>query len=209
MSDAGLVLDLARARARLLDLLVTHSFRYSETASFPLASGRLTHYYINCKETTFLAEALPLVGALGFERLRGQGLEAVGGLSLGADPIATAIAFTSQLRGEPLQAFSVRKEPKDHGLKRWVEGYVRPGASVAILEDVMTTGASALKAIRGAEAAGLEVRKVLVLVDREEGGDERSEILAKYPTDVIYRRGEVLAAYARQAGRDVAGLGRD
>ena len=209
MTDPGLAPDLAQARARLLDLLVTHSFRYSADASFRLVSGRNTHYYINCKETTFLAEALPLVGVLGFERVRGQGLDAVGGLSLGADPIATAIAFTSQLRGEPLQAFSVRKEPKDHGLKRWVEGYVRPGARVAILEDVMTTGGSALKAIRGAESAGFEVRKVLVLVDREEGGDERAEIVAKYPLDVIYRRDEVLAEDARQAGGDVAGLGRD
>jgi orotate phosphoribosyltransferase len=165
------------SRDRLLGLLVRHSFRYSPDPIFTLASGRKSQYYIDCKATTFRSEAMPLVGRLFFERIRaverrGEGIEAVGGLTLGADPIAYAIAYHSALEGHPIQAFSVRKEPKGHGTQRWVEGFDRPGAHVAIVEDVVTTGGSVLKAIEGARNAGLQVRHVLALVDRQEGGLE-------------------------------------
>lgn len=177
---------------KLLRLLATHSFQYSDEPVFTLASGRKSHYYINCKATTFRPEAMPLVGALLFERIRDLSPEAVGGLTLGADPLAYAIAYYSALQGQPIHAFSVRKEPKGHGLNRWVEGYEQPGARVVILEDVVTTGESTLKAIGGAKEAQFAVLKVVALVDRQEGGRERIEALG-LPFEALYLRDDFLA----------------
>lgn len=191
-------------RNQLLRLLVQHSFQYSAEPIFTLASGRQSHYYINCKKTTFMPEAMPLLGRLFFERIKaverrdGQRIDAVGGLTLGADPIAYAIAYHSTLAGEPIQAFSVRKEPKGHGTQKWVEGFEQAGARVAIIEDVVTTGASTLKAIEGALHAGFTIATVLALVDRQEGG--REELRRKgYDLEVIYTAEDLLRV-ARQPG---------
>ncbi|MCZ7625461.1 MAG: orotate phosphoribosyltransferase [Candidatus Methylomirabilis sp.] len=178
-------------RDQLLQLLVQHSFQYSAKPIFTLASGRKSHYYINCKQTTFMAEAMPLLGSLFFERIRvieqhnGEQIAAVGGLTLGADPIAYAVAYHSALQGTPIQAFSVRKEPKGHGTQKWVEGFEQPGARVAIIEDVVTTGASTLKAIEGALHTGFQIVTVLALVDRQEGGREELERKG-YDLEAIY-----------------------
>lgn len=183
---------------KLLRLLVQHSFQYSAEPVFTLASGRKSRYYINCKKTTFLSEAMPLLGQLFFERIKaieqreGEQVAAVGGLTLGADPIAYAIAHHSALAGEPIQAFSVRKEPKGHGTQKWVEGFEQPGARVVIIEDVVTTGASTLKAIEGALHAGFTIVKVLALVDRQEGGREElqksgSDLESIYTTEDLLR----------------------
>jgi len=179
------------AREQLLELLVRHSFQYSADPIFTLASGRKSQYYINCKKTTFMPEAMPLLGRLFFDRIKAleqrdtTPVEAVGGLTLGADPITYAIAYHSALEGTPIYAFSVRKEPKGHGALKWVEGFERKGASVAIIEDVVTTGASTLKAIEGALHTGFTVGMVLALVDRQEGG--RDELRRKgYELETIY-----------------------
>jgi orotate phosphoribosyltransferase len=176
---------------KLLRLLVRHSFQYNTEPIFTLASGRTSRYYINCKQTTFMAEAMPLLGRLFFERIKavaqkdGRPIVAVGGLTLGADPIACAIAYHSALQGTPIHAFSVRKEPKGHGTQKWVEGFEQPGATVVIIEDVVTTGASTLRAIDGALHAGFQIVKVLALVDRQEGG--REELQKKgYDLEAIY-----------------------
>ncbi|PWB80955.1 MAG: orotate phosphoribosyltransferase [Candidatus Methylomirabilota bacterium] len=178
-------------RDQLLRLLVQHSFQYSAEPVFTLASGRKSRYYINCKATTFMSEAMPLLGQLFFERITmiedrdGKRIAAVGGLTLGADPIAYAVAYHSALHGMPIQAFSVRKEPKGHGAQKWVEGFEQPGARVVIIEDVVTTGASTLKAIDGALHTGFQIVKVLALVDRQEGG--REELQQKgYDLEAIY-----------------------
>ena len=134
------------AREQLLQLLAQHSFQYSADPVFTLASGRKSRYYINCKKTTFMPEAMLLLGGLFFERIKavegreGERIDAVGGLTLGADPITYAIAYHSALQRMPIQAFSVRKEPKGHGAQKWVEGFDQAGARVAIIEDVVTTG---------------------------------------------------------------------
>jgi orotate phosphoribosyltransferase len=185
-------------RDRLLGLLVRYSFQHSPDPIFTLASGRKSHYYINCKTTTFRSEAMPLVGRLFFERIkaveRREGrIEAAGGLTLGADPIAYAIAYHSALEGDPIQAFSVRKEPKGHGTQRWVEGFERAGARVAIIEDVVTTGGSTLKAIEGALNARFQIGVVLALVDRQEGG--RDALKEKgYDLESIYTTEDFLHA---------------
>ena len=192
------------ARERLLELLVRHSFQQNADPIFTLASGRKSRYYINCKKTTFMPEAMPLLGGLFFEWIRaverrvGDHIDAVGGLTLGADPIAYAIAYHSALEGAPIQAFSVRKEPKGHGAQKWVEGFDQAGARVAIIEDVVTTGASTLKAIEGALNAGFRIQAVLALVDRQEGGLE--ELRKKgYELESIYTTEDLLRIARRTA----------
>ena len=190
-------------REQLLRLLTQHSFQYSAEPIFTLASGRKSRYYINCKQTTFMAEAMPLLGRLFFEQIKvieqqdGERIAAIGGLTLGADPIACAVAYHSALQGTPIQAFSVRKEPKGHGTQKWVEGFEQPGARVVIIEDVVTTGASTLKAIDGALHAGFQIVKVLALVDRQEGG--REELQRKgYGLEAIYTTEDLLRVVRRQ-----------
>ena len=184
-------------RERLLELLVRHSFQQNADPIFTLASGRKSRYYINCKKTTFMPEAMPLLGGLFFERIKAgerrgnERIDAVGGLTLGADPIAYAIAYHSALQGMPVRAFSVRKEPKGHGAQKWVEGFEQPGARVAIVEDVVTTGVSTLRAIEGALNAGFRIQAVLALVDRQEGGLE--ELRKKgYELESIYTTEDLL-----------------
>lgn len=159
-------------RRQLLQLLKEKSFKYRPDPPFKLASGRESHYYIDCRPTTHNAQGLALVGEIVFEMIRDLQVDAVGGLTMGADPIAHAVALTSFLQGRPINAFSVRKKFKEHGTGGLVVGDVRPGDRVVILEDVITTGGSALQAISAARDFGLEVVKVIILVDREEGGKE-------------------------------------
>ncbi len=159
-------------RRQLLKLLQEKSFRYSPDHPFKLVSGRSSPYYVDCRPTTHNARGLYLIGEIFYQMLSGSEVDAVGGLTMGADPIAHAIALTSYLKGRPLNAFSVRKQAKEHGAGGLVVGDVQPGDRVAILEDVVTTGGSTLKAIAAARDFGLEVVKVLILVDRQEGGRE-------------------------------------
>ncbi len=163
-------------RARLLELLRTLSF---ERRKVTLASGKESDFYIDCKRTALTAEGHVLVGrCLMAEVLKVTPLvRAVGGLTLGADPIASAIALTSFLAQHPVDAFIVRKEPKGHGTGQWIEGRrtIPDGSRVIVLEDVVTTGGSALKAIERCRAEQLEVVACLALVDRLEGGREAIE----------------------------------
>lgn len=165
---------------RLLQLLTELSF---QRRSVTLASGRTSNFYVDCKETTLSAEGHVLVGRRLFatiaeyQRRTGRVIGGVGGLTLGADPIASAISLTSALAGAPIPAFIVRKEPKGHGTGAWLEGTknLQAGASVVVVEDVITTGGSAKKAIERVREAGFEVALCLALVDRLEGGREAIE----------------------------------
>ena len=158
-------------RDRLLALLLERSFR---TGDFVLASGARSGYYIDCRTTTTHAEGQALVGRLGLELLRTAGLapDAVGGLTMGADPVSYAMAHASWLAGAPVHAFSVRKQPKDHGTGKRVEGCFASGSRVVVVEDVITSGKSALQACDAVEAEGGTVLGVIALVDREGGGRE-------------------------------------
>jgi orotate phosphoribosyltransferase len=176
-----------RHRARLLELLKRLSYEEREVT---LASGRKSNFYIDCKQTVLGAEGHFLVGSLVNKLLadRAPEVEAIGGLTMGADPLASAVSTVSYLTGRPLQAFYVRKEPKGHGTGQWLEGIksLRPGMPVAILEDVVTTGGSALKAIARSREFGLKVALVIGLVDREEGGREALE--AEAPVVTLFRK---------------------
>lgn len=158
-------------RARLLELLKKLAY---EKKKVVLSSGRESDFYIDTKQATLTAEGHYLVGRLVLAEVRAlvRGVQAVGGLTMGADPIASAVSLTSFLAGDPIPAFYVRKEPKAHGTNQWVEGKkgLPPGARVCVLEDVVTTGASTLKAVERCGTEGLQVGGVVALVDREEGG---------------------------------------
>lgn len=162
-------------RDRLLDLLAERSFRIGD---FTLASGRKSRYYVDARTTTLSAEGQAVIGVLGLSALESSGLapQAVGGLTMGADPIAYAIAHRSFLEGRPIQAFTVRKQPKDHGVGKQIEGCFEPGQTVVVIEDTITSGGSALRACQAVDAAGGDILAVLALVDREEGGREAIEL---------------------------------
>ena len=165
----------------LVELIVLLARRSARRGDFTLASGRHSSLYIDARLTTMSPEGLSLIGPLGRAAVRqvawGAGVGAVGGLTMGADPIAYAISYASALAGDrpPLRAFTVRKEAKTHGTGKLVEGPFVAGDRVVIVEDVITTGGSALKAVEAVRGAGGIVAGVLALVDREEGGREAIE----------------------------------
>lgn len=159
------------ARDRLLDLFVERSFRLGD---FTLASGRRSDFYIDCRTTTMHGEGQVLLGQVGCDALAEAGWrpDVVGGLTMGADPIAYAIAGESFRRGGPIHAFSVRKRAKRHGAGQRIEGCFESGARVVVVEDVITTGGSALQACEAIRAEEGDVVGVLAAVDRQEGGSE-------------------------------------
>jgi len=159
-------------KQELIELLCKKSFKYSEKPSFKLVSGKMSSFYINCKPTTLSARGMFLVGHLIFETIKDLDITGIGGLTFGADPIAVATAFASELKGKPINAFSIRKSRKDHGIVKWMEGDIKPGESVVIIDDVATTGGSTIKAIERARSEGVDVVKAVILVDRQEGGLE-------------------------------------
>ena len=163
-------------RSRLLALLTQLSYEQREVT---LASGMKSNFYIDCKQSVLTAEGHFLVGSLFNHVLAEQAreVEAIGGLTMGADPLASAVATVSYTTGRPVTAFYVRKEPKGHGTNQWVEGKkgLPSPAQVVVVEDVVTTGASTLKAIERCRSEGLHVLGVVALVDREEGGRDAVE----------------------------------
>ncbi len=175
-------------RARMLELLRQHSLALGE---FTLASGRRSGYYLDTKKTTLLPEGGYLAARLLLELLREERIEvdAIGGPTIGADPIVCAASALTHLEGRPLRAFLVRKEAKEHGTGRRLEGNLAPGSRVAVVEDVVTTGGSTLDAVRAVEQEGHRVVAVVCLVDREEGGADR---LREYPFYALYRSSEIL-----------------
>ncbi|MFP4158325.1 MAG: orotate phosphoribosyltransferase [Desulfobacterales bacterium] len=181
-------------KEELIDLLCRKSFQYSREPSFKLASGQMSSYYINCKPVTLSPRGLFLIGHLVFDAIKDRDIEAVGGITFGADPIAIAAAFVSELQSAPIKAFSIRKTQKDHGIVKWIEGDLSPGQRVAIVEDVATTGGSTLKAVERAVSEGLEVDSVVLLVDRQEGGAENIKKTVPEVRSIVTRE-ELVAAY--------------
>src|SRR2546425_8345371 len=175
--------ESAGLRQRLLEMLLERSVRRGD---FVLASGRRSSFYIDARQTTMSGEGLVLIGALGLERLAARGWrpQLIGGLTLGADPVAYAIAAAARARGTPLDAFTVRKQPKDHGTGKRIEGCFAPGASAVVVEDGITTGRSAEEATRVVEAEGGRVLGILAVVDRGEGGRAALE-RAGYAVDAL------------------------
>jgi orotate phosphoribosyltransferase len=181
----------AEQRARLLALLAERSYHYRPDKPFTLASGATSPFYLDARVTTWDPEAKPLIGALVFGLVTGKA-DAIGGLTLGADPIAAAVAYHSQLVGAPIRAFTVRKQAKAHGMGRAIEGSIRPGDRVAVVDDVVTTGTSTLDAIDRCREAEHPITAVVILVDREEGGLERVRAAVPgVPCTALFTRSEL------------------
>jgi orotate phosphoribosyltransferase len=157
-------------RDRLIEILRETSVKTAPEPIFRLASGKMSRYYVDCKQALSDPEARPLIGQMAGALIKGQSFDVVGGLELGAYPVAIAISDSVfRETGARLRVFVVRKEPKTHGITDLIAGNVRSGERALIVEDVVTSGSSTLKAISGARAAGLVVERVIALIDREEG----------------------------------------
>ncbi|MRR39406.1 orotate phosphoribosyltransferase [bacterium] len=158
----------------LRDLVKRDAVKFGK---FILASGKESDLYVDLRKVTLQPKGASLIGSIIFEMIRDRGIEAIGGLSLGADPIAVATSLAAYGQGQEIIAFLVRKEKKEHGMKNAVEGPIKPGQKVVIVDDVITTGSSTITAIQQAEAAGLKVDLVIAVMDRLEGGRANIEAL--------------------------------
>jgi orotate phosphoribosyltransferase len=188
MSDAS--------REQLLQLLAQNSFRLGD---FTLSSGIKSDYYIDCRTTTLHAKGAELTGHVFYDLIRAQGwrAEAVGGLTMGADPIVVAVSVISSQAGSPIHGFLVRKSEKAHGMGRKVEGFQQKGASVVIVDDVCTTGSSTIQAIESAREFGFNIVAVACLVEREEakGRPDVEKAAGSVPFISVFKSGEVKAAH--------------
>ena len=184
-------------KEELVDMLCRKSFKFSDESIFKLVSGRMSQFYVNCKPTTLNARGMYLAGHLIFNEIKNSNVSGIGGLTFGADPLAVATAFASELNGQPIHAFSIRKTKKDHGIAKWIEGQMQPGERVAIIDDVATTGGSTIKAVERARSEGLEVAIAVILVDRQEGGLEN---IRRHVNEVssIITRDELMARWKAQ-----------
>ena len=165
-------------RSRLKELLLEKSYR---EGTFTLTSGKTSDFYVDGKQTTLSAEGAYLCGRQLFELIKNhhEKIDGVGGMTLGADPLVTAVSIVSHLENDPIPAFIVRKESKGHGTDNYIEGKnnLAPGALVALVEDVVTTGGTLIKVIERVEREGFRVGLVATIVDRQEGAKEA--LLAK------------------------------
>jgi orotate phosphoribosyltransferase len=155
-----------------------------KTGDFTLSSGKKSNFYIDCRKVTLHPKGAKLIGKIILEKIKGIKVDAIGGLTLGADPITSTVVALGDIPG-----FIVRKKEKEHGTRQQIEGLIEPGWNVVIVEDVATTGASALQAIEAVEAIGARVVKVISVVDREEGA---AEALKNYDFDPILRKSDLI-----------------
>jgi orotate phosphoribosyltransferase len=156
---------------RILEL--AHETGALLTGDFTLSSGKKSDHYYDGKQMTLHPEGAYLIGEEILDRLSGLDVDAIGGLAISAVPIVTAVTIVSRLKGKPIPSFIVREEPKAHGTRKRIEGHFKKNSKVAIVDDVITTGGSVDKAIAAVKAEGCEIVKVIVIVDRKEGGSER------------------------------------
>jgi len=186
------------SRERLLNLLATNSFRLGD---FTLSSGIKSDYYIDCRTTTLHAQGAELTGRVFLDLFRGQGWSpvAVGGLTMGADPIVVAVAVISAQSGSPVHGFLVRKAEKAHGMGRRIEGFQEKSAEVVIVDDVCTTGSSTIQAIEAAREFGFQIIGVACLVEREEAAGRPAVEKAAEPAPFIsmFKASEVKAAHLK------------
>ena len=202
----GMPIDLVKAlianpnidnkfnRNILIKGLSEKSFKYEKDPVFKLASGKMSNYYINCKKVTLDVQYFKNIGMMFYNMIGDIAAECVGGLQFGADPIAMATAVYSCNYDfeNRLEYVSIRKEKKSHGTMQWIEGNCNPGDRIVIVEDVITTGGSTIKAIERVRLCGLEVVKVITLVDRQEGGIENIQKIVDCPVVSIVTKDELM-----------------
>lgn len=182
-------------RERLKHLIAIKAFKYSETPIFRLVHGGMSSFYFNCKKVTLDPEGQYLIGNLVFDLIKFTSAAGIGGLTLGADPIAISVAYTSWLREKPIKAFVVRKKAKSHGSMSQIEGNLEPGERVVVVDDVITTGGSTITAIQACTEAGLYVVKVVALIDREEMNGRNNIRHHVSDVEALYTRTEIMEYY--------------
>lgn len=179
-------------REQLKHILLQKSYR---KGTFTLTSGKTSDFYVDGKQTTLSADGAYLCGRLLYQLIRNhpEKINGVGGMTLGADPLVTAVSIVSYLEKDPIPAFIVRKESKGHGTDNYIEGKsnLSPGARVALVEDVVTTGGTLVKVIERVENEGFKVGLVATIVDRQEGGAEALAALG-YPLAAIFTREQLI-----------------
>ena len=176
------------SRKRLLEIVKKESVSRGE---FILASGKKSNYYIDMRRTSLHPLGAKLIGEIIFDRIKDLDIDCIGGPTMGADPIVSAVSIASALSSKPVPGFYVRKEAKSHGTMKIIEGIFKPGNRVVIVEDVVTTGASTLKTIKAVKTEGGKVVRVIALVDREEGGKESIQ-KEGYEFESIFQKSEIL-----------------
>jgi len=178
-------------KEELKKLILERALKVSDKPIFKLSSGKLSTYYLDLRTVTLDSQGGYIIGNVIFDMVKEKNPDAIGGLTLGADPISYATAIVSYIRNKPIKPFIVRKEPKKHGTGKQIEGNIKKGEKVFIVEDVVTTASSCLKAAKVAKESGLEVLGIIALVDREEGGAEniKKEGLEFYP---VFRVSQLL-----------------
>lgn len=183
-------------KKRFIDLVINAAFQFTKEPTFKLASGGLSNYYFNCKKFMLDPMGQYLIARLVYPKIKElPSVVAVGGLTLGADPIAIVTAYASILNKNKLQAFIVRKEPKDHGTKLPIEGNVKAGDHVVVVDDVITTGGSTIKAINACKDNGLVVVKAIALIDRQEKNGKENILQHVSDVEAIITKDEVMERY--------------
>ena len=190
--------NIKEMKNRLLELVLEKSFQYAEEPRFKLVSGGVSNFYFNCKPAMLDPEGKELIGRLVFAKIKDLQISGIGGLELGSVPISGAVSLISQLEGKPLKEFIVRKEEKDHGIPAKMEGEFAPGEKVVVVDDVITTGGSTIKAIEAVEKLGLIVIKVVVLVDREEMNGKQNIQKLCPEVEALITRSEVMELYKKR-----------
>jgi len=193
-------LNINYFKSEILPYLLERAFFYNPEKPFVLASGKESPYYLDCRKITLYAPSFKLIGELFWEELRYTDIEGVAGMSIGADPIVCAILFASLTEERILEGILIRKEPKKYGTQKQLEGNFYKGMKIAVVEDVVTTGGSLLKAISACENEGLTIRKVLALVDREEGGREKIEERG-YEFKAFFTLSEIISAFQERQSK--------
>ncbi len=189
-------------KQHLLEIMYVRSFKHDPENGFLLTSGKRSDVYIDAKKTVLSAEGMELVGYTFFHELKLVPIDGVGGLTLGADPIAYAAAIISTMNGKSLDVFIVRKEPKKHGTMQFIETNLQSGADLCIIDDVVTTGGSTIQAIQRVREAGFNVVKVLALVDREEGAAENIEKETGCTLRSIFTKTDFLELHKKMTEKD-------
>lgn len=188
----------------LLTSIVQKAYKFSSGKIFVLSSGETSNEYINCKTILSYPKIFVPLGIEIFSLIK-RPVSAVGGMTAGADPIAISASYASYLCGTPMNWFSVRKEPKTHGECQLIDGDISRGESVVIVEDVVTTGASTIKAIKTCLEFDLEITQVIALIDREQDGMEniRNEVGPNVSVQALFTRGDIYRKYVEEIGSDI------
>lgn len=177
-----------------MPFILERAFLYSPENPFVLASGKESFYYLDCRKVTLYGPSFKLIGELFWREIKGLSVLGVAGMSIGADPIVCSILSSSEKESYPLEGLLIRKEPKKYGTQKQIEGNFRRGMPIVVVEDVVTTGSSLIKAISACEREDLQIQGVFALVDREEGGKEKIAALG-YPFKAFFTLSEIISAF--------------